>query len=565
MTQSKSHPRLKEFGEDEMSKTLVDLRKELESSREARAQAEREIASKEEELAELRKMLAQTQLEQDALRMELGRIRQSRSFRLSARLSRAYASSSLLQWALRGRVGFELVDRLTSGAGARSARKRGAGRNAARYMDAEVIAKIRETGLFDDAFYSEKYLGSIKNKEDLIADCLEVFPQEIRDPGPLFSAEHYLRIHPDVSSSGMHPLIHYAVFGMFEGRDAFSANKVRDFLSSMEECKYNPIEYVVSSGKTINILYAPNGNFFFRDIAEYTKTFLSEKGYEARVLVAPRREPGEQECLNLVVAPHEYMVIGPGKNWSAEQCASAIYLNTEQWQTPWFAKCFSYMAQTTTGVLDINPNSAAGLCRLGIKAAFLPIVPIPGSCFVQDKEMVSKALTRAKYVKNLSYSDDIRGRDYDILFVGVVNERRERVISELSINISKFENFIHCPRFNRPISDGDVDMLSNKDLTQIAKNAKILLNIHRDDVGYFEWHRIFLYGVMNGCVVVSEPCFSNSFIKPDIHYIEATVPDMAGVLDDLLGTELGLVRLSEISLRNLELAKNIKSGERLVW
>ena len=86
------------------------------------------------------------------------------------------------------------------------------------------------------------------------------------------------------------------------------------------------------------------------------------------------------------------------------------------------------------------------------------------------------------------------------MLVAVSNPRREYMLAELAPTLSQFNTFIHCPGFDGPIAMGDPDAICSSDLTQLAKNSKILLNIHRDEMPYFEWHRLFLYGMMNGCV-----------------------------------------------------------------
>jgi hypothetical protein len=107
-------------------------------------------------------------------------------------------------------------------------------------------------------------------------------------------------------------------------------------------------------------------------------------------------------------------------------------------------------------------------------------------------------------------------------------------------------------------------MLGGRDFTQLALNSKILLNIHRDDIGYFEWHRLFLYGVANGCTVLTEPSFAPPFLVKGEHYLEAALEEMPDVLQRLLKTPDGAADLKRISENGLAMARRIADGERLV-
>jgi hypothetical protein len=91
-----------------------------------------------------------------------------------------------------------------------------------------------------------------------------------------------------------------------------------------------------------------------------------------------------------------------------------------------------------------------------------------------------------------------------------------------------------------------------------------MLNIHQGETHYLEWQRAFLVGMMQGAVVVSEPCYANDYVKPNVHYVEATLGNMAAVVADLLSTTDGRKKMAEIHQNVLKLRDAIAQGERFI-
>ena len=438
------------------------------------------------------------------------------------------------------------------------------GRTALRVLTPELRAKISESGLFDEDYYRQQYAGRITDHDDVLADYVGSFRQDLsRDPGHLFSTRFYVDMHPDVRD--MHPFVHYIQYGMDEGRAAFCPEKVNSFLSAASDAELSRFSEIVSKDRPINVLYWADGNFFFTDVARFLEQLLNEQGYRASARTdLPNGEvPGS--ALNIVVAPHEFCAIGPGRHWSSEQYAEAVYVNTEQWQTSWFALSLKYLKQTRIGVLDLNPSSAQGLVRIGLKTAFLPLLPLPDSCFdFSEKRPLSAHVKRLKFIDKLTYPAKLEKRPYEILCCGVLNDRRSKALARMAPVLSAHRCFIHMPRFNRPIKPGEPDVLSAEDFAQIARNSQIMLNIHQGETHYLEWQRAFLVGMMQGAVVVSEPCYANDYVKPNVHYVEATLGNMAAVVADLLSTTDGRKKMAEIHQNVLKLRDAIAQGERFI-
>ena len=82
----------------------------------------------------------------------------------------------------------------------------------------EAAKALRETGLFDEAWYRERYPDVISSGADPLLHYCEFGWIEDRDPSASFSSSSYLAANPDVVASGMNPLWHYAAFGREERR-----------------------------------------------------------------------------------------------------------------------------------------------------------------------------------------------------------------------------------------------------------------------------------------------------------------------------------------------------------
>lgn len=80
------------------------------------------------------------------------------------------------------------------------------------------VTLLRASGLFDEAWYHERYPDVKASAIDPVLHYLTHGAKEGRDPGPLFSTQGYFAAYPDVAASSLNPLLHYIRFGGQEGR-----------------------------------------------------------------------------------------------------------------------------------------------------------------------------------------------------------------------------------------------------------------------------------------------------------------------------------------------------------
>ena len=77
---------------------------------------------------------------------------------------------------------------------------------------------IKKSGLFDTAFYIQKYGTEAGARENPIRHYLDYGAVQGCDPSPKFSTKYYLENNIDVRKKEINPLLHYIEFGFSEGR-----------------------------------------------------------------------------------------------------------------------------------------------------------------------------------------------------------------------------------------------------------------------------------------------------------------------------------------------------------
>ncbi|MDN7655009.1 glycosyltransferase [Burkholderia multivorans] len=100
-------------------------------------------------------------------------------------------------------------------------------------VSAHDVALVKSSGLFDVAWYTEKYTDVRALRIDPVEHYLRVGHYLGYSPSPKFCSASYLESHRDIKASGTEPLLHYLKRGKAEGRTIYP---VRDG-SRVEERK----------------------------------------------------------------------------------------------------------------------------------------------------------------------------------------------------------------------------------------------------------------------------------------------------------------------------------------
>ena len=242
------------------------------------------------------------------------------------------------------------------------------------------------------------------------------------------------------------------------------------------------------------------------EIAAVLAAALSDLGYET-TFPAPGLPERGRDRVNIVVAPHEFF---PLKRRRAESellaaAEASVVVGVEQPGTSWFEIGTRY-ASVAAAVLDISPYAVEELRSRGLQATHLQLGYHP-------------SLDRWG-------GDPASPRDTDLLFLGSLTPRRDKILSEASPLLWDCKADIRLFEFPRPMSKPRGNFVVSEEKWDLLASSRVMLNIHRDEVPYFEWVRV-LEAVINGCLVVSERSSDYGPLVPGKHLV-AVPPETLG-------------------------------------
>lgn len=245
--------------------------------------------------------------------------------------------------------------------------------------------------------------------------------------------------------------------------------------------------------------------------------------------------PAGDTAEHLVVAPHEFFGLGHGRRLATPAFRdfrrSCTLFLAEQMGSKHYALCLPFVAEAKR-VLDLDPRSAEFLVGLGANAQFFPIGYVANhSHFGRDVE---------------ACDDDFDARPIDVLFHGVLTRRRSEFFAEHASFFASRRCELVMPTLLSPLSSALASVLTTQQAVAASRRAKIVLNLHRSESQYFEWHRIVVRGLWHRCLVVSEPCDPVPGLRPGLHYLEAPLGEIPGLLRSLLESSEGRVEAQRV-------------------
>jgi hypothetical protein len=394
---------------------------------------------------------------------------------------------------------------------------------------------------------------------------------------PLFDAEDYLRRNADVAAAGMDPHEHFIQSGALESRGRVDPEELARVMSgfrlfdqaakALPEPREDPEELrrlVAETGK-VGVYVSSQGNVYMDEIAEDLAADLHAVGVEVELL----DEGADKEArppICLFVAPHEFFVLGRGSEWVRDDIVSHSFMfSTEQVQTSWFQLALPF-ALMSRGVLDICAQTADLFARTGVGALHL----LPGAQLrrftltARDRQHpLCRVLPRAAR----DTPDPQRAfaeRPIDICFFGNSSPRRDAFFARNAGFLAEFETFNYCRRPGRgPIRGESDDGALTRLAGHVSGHSKITLNIHREEFGYFEWHRMVRLGMCSGSTVVSDLCLPNPHFMAGEHYFQETARHIPDLLEWLLRTPDGQREAARVQRNVLELLADERSQRRM--
>ena len=431
-------------------------------------------------------------------------------------------------------------------------------------------ALIEKSPLFSAVYHDAQHAGSDELGRDSVLRYLQEGHVGRVMPGPLFEPDWYLACNPDVAETGVSPLLHYLKSGAKDGRCGWSTvrtlevqkpylRNVKRALEVTRHADWKSVIPILNPGDRVAVLVSSKGNLFFQQIQQLLCVGFEELGIRAKAL-DETDDMREDYAAAIIVAPHEFFYLGDGaKRIGLEKQLNTILLNTEQMNTSWFSRLMPLL-QRGMGLLDINVQSAATLCDQGLAARFLPLGFVPNHSLLGRPQGLPKEMSTASYLQDQSDVDkdlmDWDERPIDALFVGAMTPRREGFFAKHAADFSKFTCSWHLTDMSRPIQDGGGIGVSSGAFVALSQRARILLNIHQGEIGYFEWHRMVLHGFWQKTLVVTETSFDVPAFKAGEHYFQDDLEHLPGLMEWLLRDAEGQARAQEVCLAGYDTLKN---------
>ena len=322
------------------------------------------------------------------------------------------------------------------------------------------------------------------------------------------------------------PVIHED--GADQGRD-LAGRQLQEQLPSSGQCRRFAL-YVCSLG-----------NYFFHEIRDVLAVGLQELGFEVE-LRNERDGFSEKADWHVVVAPHEFFYLGFGSELRQKPTpAHLILLNTEQPSTPWFTWAYDCFANAFC-IWDMHYGLSQGIVAKGIPCHYLPAGYVSElEAFREVKELPENYGTRflEPAVRSKSYlHGPLARRPIDVLFIGTLTKKRDEFFAGAAPVLSKYLCYLNLPDTGTKIP-GVSTHIDTATAVGLAQRSKIVVNIHRGDDKYFEWHRIVMHGIWQKAFVLSEPCTSAPPFQTGIDYIEAPLQEIPRKIDYYLSDPKG--------------------------
>lgn len=369
----------------------------------------------------------------------------------------------------------------------------------------------------------------------------------------LFNERNYLLRNEDVKDGGYDPHRHFLQAGAFEDRNTVDQEELARVMGSfmlMEnvvksatrvEDDFSVLPALTSAISHVGIYVSSHGNIFMDEIAGDLARDLRSVGVKVDVLDETSPIDGRPPVC-LFVAPHEFFVLGNGRHWVRDDVLSTAFMfGTEQVQTKWFNLALPFILMSR-GVLDICAQTAQIFAQAGMPA--LHVLPgcrfSPASLTAEDRRHPLFRVLPPATQREVDPTRSFRDRPIDMTFFGNSSPRRDRFFARNAGFLSDYETFNYCRRAERgPLLGTGQEGALTRLAAHVSGHAKITLNIHRDDFGYFEWHRMVRLGMCSGSVVVSDPCLPHPDFVAGEHYFQEQTRHMPGLLEWLLRSEDG--------------------------
>jgi hypothetical protein len=268
----------------------------------------------------------------------------------------------------------------------------------------------------------------------------------------------------------------------------------------------------MSDQSRICLVSASGQNVFFAEILEAFGEALRERGFA--VEESTDCFPAPADDLVYLYVPHEFHhLVDELAHPTRPQLRRSVAVCTEQPGTKWF-ELGSAIAAEAGGVVDINVLGKRELVRRGIAAEHVSLGYVPAWDAWRGREDGERSI--------------------DLTFLGGHTDRRARALARCAPALTGRRASIHLTETTTPHAAGTPSFLAHDRKWRLLADAKVILNVHRGELPYMEWHRV-IGALLNGCVVLSEHSLGVEPLVPGEHFVSSNYEMLPAVLEGLLG------------------------------
>jgi len=141
--------------------------------------------------------------------------------------------------------------------------------------------------------------------------------------------------------------------------------------------------------------------------------------------------------------------------------------------------------------------------------------------------------------------------------MGTKASRRDKILEGLLHVVDDLRFMCIYTSNNIPLTPQNYAHAASELGCALGQRAKIVLNIHRDWLGYFEWSRIVLQGIWQGACVVSDPGLPDPTFLAGTHYIAEDSRHIGELIRWLLETEDGRAMLETVRRAGFDRARQL--------
>jgi hypothetical protein len=265
---------------------------------------------------------------------------------------------------------------------------------------------------------------------------------------------------------------------------------------------------------------ASRQNVFFAELLDALADELTGQGMAVERAVD--HFPALREGLAYVFVPHELMpLLMADAHPTEQQLRRSIAICTEQPGTHWFEEAAQVAARAAAAV-DINRVGVSALRKLGVEAHLLQL----------------------GYTKRWDrwHGDMSASRPIDVALLAGATPRRLTAVARCAGQLAGRRTELHLPEALVPHRADSEQFISGTRKWDLLAQSRLLLNVHRDELGYFEWQRA-IEAMANGCVLLSEHSLDFAPLVAGEHFISVSNESLDVALEALLDDEPLLARM----------------------